>query len=65
MTLNAHNVNFHCPFNQDVTCFSVLTEAPFFAEPGDAIIEKVANNKVVISCPAEGTERFTDELALN
>lgn len=38
--------------------FSVLTEAPSFAEPGDAIMEKIANSKVIIPCPAEGMIRF-------
>ncbi|XP_034025662.1 LOW QUALITY PROTEIN: hemicentin-1 [Thalassophryne amazonica] len=32
-----------------------ILEAPFFAESGDAIVEKVANSKVVIPCPAEGS----------
>ncbi|XP_071783895.2 hemicentin-1 [Centroberyx gerrardi] len=32
-----------------------VLEAPSFAEPGDAIMEKVANSKVVIPCPAEGS----------
>ncbi|KAM4616042.1 hemicentin-1 [Polymixia lowei] len=32
-----------------------VLEAPSFAEPGDAIMEKVANTKVVIPCPAEGS----------
>lgn len=45
-----------CMLHQRLACYSVLTEAPSFAEPGDSIIEKVANNKVVIPCPAEGTE---------
>uniref|UniRef100_A0A3Q3L4X2 Uncharacterized protein n=1 Tax=Mastacembelus armatus TaxID=205130 RepID=A0A3Q3L4X2_9TELE len=34
-----------------------ILEAPSFAEPGDAIMEKVANSKVVISCPAGGSPR--------
>lgn len=37
-----------------VHVFLPPTEAPFFAEPGDAIMEKVANSKVIIPCPAEG-----------
>uniref|UniRef100_A0A8D2ZR19 Hemicentin-1 n=1 Tax=Scophthalmus maximus TaxID=52904 RepID=A0A8D2ZR19_SCOMX len=32
-----------------------ILEAPTFAEPGDAIMEKVANSKVIIPCPAEGS----------
>ncbi|XP_074526683.1 hemicentin-1 [Halichoeres trimaculatus] len=32
-----------------------ILEAPSFAEPGDAIMEKVANSKVTIPCPAEGS----------
>ncbi|KAM6944598.1 hemicentin-1 [Lycodopsis pacificus] len=32
-----------------------ILEAPSFAEPGDAIMEKVANSKVIIPCPAKGT----------
>ncbi|KAF7658577.1 hypothetical protein LDENG_00010770 [Lucifuga dentata] len=32
-----------------------VLEAPSFAEPGDAIMEKVANTKVVIPCRAEGS----------
>ncbi|KAA8592798.1 hypothetical protein FQN60_018253 [Etheostoma spectabile] len=32
-----------------------ILEAPSFAEPGDAIMEKVANSKVIIPCPAEGS----------
>lgn len=47
--------------NQHLTCFSVLPEAPSFAEPGDAMIEKIANNEVIIPCPAEGTKLFTDD----
>uniref|UniRef100_A0A087YHW1 Cell adhesion molecule-related/down-regulated by oncogenes n=1 Tax=Poecilia formosa TaxID=48698 RepID=A0A087YHW1_POEFO len=31
-----------------------ILEAPSFAEPGDAILEKVVNSKVVISCRAKG-----------
>ncbi|XP_029295180.1 LOW QUALITY PROTEIN: hemicentin-1 [Cottoperca gobio] len=31
-----------------------ILAAPSFAEPGDAIMERVANSKVVINCPAEG-----------
>ena len=34
------------------------TEAPSFAEAGDAIMEKVSNSKVTIPCPAEGRIRF-------
>ncbi|XP_058491292.1 hemicentin-1 [Solea solea] len=34
-----------------------ILEVPFFAEPGDAIMEKVANGKVIIPCPAEGSPR--------
>ncbi|XP_023249744.1 hemicentin-1-like [Seriola lalandi dorsalis] len=34
-----------------------ILEAPSFAEPGDAIMEKVANSKVIIPCPAEGSPR--------
>ncbi|XP_062273055.1 hemicentin-1 [Scomber scombrus] len=34
-----------------------VLEAPSFAEPGDAIMEKVANSKVIIPCPAEGSPR--------
>ncbi|XP_033947808.1 hemicentin-1 [Pseudochaenichthys georgianus] len=32
-----------------------VLEAPSFAEPGDAIMEKVANSKVIIPCPAKGS----------
>ncbi|XP_032434339.1 hemicentin-1 [Xiphophorus hellerii] len=32
-----------------------ILEAPSFAEPGDAILEKVVNSKVVISCRAKGS----------
>ncbi|XP_030000348.1 hemicentin-1 [Sphaeramia orbicularis] len=32
-----------------------ILEAPSFAEPGDATMEKVANSKVIIPCPAEGS----------
>ncbi|XP_075903122.1 hemicentin-1 [Nelusetta ayraudi] len=32
-----------------------ILEAPSFAEPGDSIIDRVANTKVVIPCPAEGS----------
>ncbi|XP_061842088.1 hemicentin-1 [Nerophis lumbriciformis] len=32
-----------------------ILEAPSFAEPGDAFMEKIANSKVIISCPAEGS----------
>ncbi|XP_064793489.1 hemicentin-1-like [Oncorhynchus masou masou] len=32
-----------------------VLEAPSFAEPGDAIMEKVSNSKVTIPCPAEGS----------
>ncbi|XP_054466068.1 hemicentin-1 [Anoplopoma fimbria] len=32
-----------------------ILEAPSFAEPGDAIMEKVANSKVIIPCPAKGS----------
>lgn len=54
VNLLLHCIN--CPYtlNQHSTCFSVFTEAPSFAEPGDAIMEKVANSKVIIPCPAEG-----------
>ncbi|XP_037536631.1 hemicentin-2 [Nematolebias whitei] len=34
-----------------------VLEAPFFAEPGDAIMEKVVNRKVIIPCRAEGSPR--------
>ncbi|KAK7933456.1 hypothetical protein WMY93_004352 [Mugilogobius chulae] len=30
-------------------------KAPSFVEPGDAIMEKVANSRVIIPCPAEGS----------
>ncbi|XP_036382492.1 hemicentin-1 [Megalops cyprinoides] len=36
------------------TVLEVL-EAPFFADPGDDIMERVANDKVAIPCPAEGS----------
>ncbi|XP_061624718.1 hemicentin-1 isoform X2 [Phyllopteryx taeniolatus] len=32
-----------------------ILEAPSFAEPGDAVMEKITNSKVVIPCPAEGS----------
>ncbi|XP_039476218.1 hemicentin-1 [Oreochromis aureus] len=32
-----------------------ILEAPSFAEPGDVIMEKVANSKVIIPCPAKGS----------
>ncbi|TKS79048.1 Hemicentin-2 [Collichthys lucidus] len=32
-----------------------ILAAPSFAEPGDAIMEKVATSKVMIPCPAEGS----------
>ncbi|XP_019718321.1 hemicentin-1 isoform X1 [Hippocampus comes] len=32
-----------------------ILEAPSFAEPGDAVMEKIANSKVIIPCPAEGS----------
>ncbi|KAM8887343.1 hemicentin-1 [Spinachia spinachia] len=32
-----------------------ILEAPFFAEPGDAVMEKVANTKVILPCPAQGS----------
>ncbi|KAM9391508.1 hemicentin-1 [Pholidichthys leucotaenia] len=32
-----------------------ILEAPYFAEPGDIIMEKVANSRIVIPCPAEGS----------
>ncbi|XP_077377558.1 hemicentin-1 [Festucalex cinctus] len=32
-----------------------VLEAPSFAEPGDAVMEKIANSEVVIPCPAEGS----------
>ncbi|XP_055017752.1 hemicentin-1 [Boleophthalmus pectinirostris] len=32
-----------------------ILKAPSFVEPGDAIMEKVANNRVIIPCPAEGS----------
>lgn len=47
---------FFCP---------VFTDAPSFAEPGDALLDKVANNKVTIPCPAEGTTRVSHDSALN
>ncbi|XP_041856289.1 hemicentin-1 [Melanotaenia boesemani] len=34
-----------------------ILEAPNFAEPGDTIMEKVANSKVIIPCRAEGSPR--------
>ncbi|XP_029960009.1 hemicentin-1 [Salarias fasciatus] len=34
-----------------------ILEAPSFAEPGDAIMEKVASSKVTIPCPAGGSPR--------
>ncbi|TWW61140.1 Hemicentin-1 [Takifugu flavidus] len=34
-----------------------ILDAPSFAEPGDALLDKVANNKVTIPCPAEGSPR--------
>ncbi|KAG7241454.1 hypothetical protein INR49_025655 [Caranx melampygus] len=34
-----------------------IQQPPSFAEPGDAIMEKVANSKVIIPCPAEGSPR--------
>ncbi|XP_012721740.2 hemicentin-1 [Fundulus heteroclitus] len=34
-----------------------ILEAPSFAEPGDAIMEKVVNSKVVIPCRAKGSPR--------
>ncbi|XP_067377843.1 hemicentin-1 isoform X1 [Channa argus] len=34
-----------------------ILEAPSFAEPGDAIMEKVVKSKVIIPCPAEGSPR--------
>nr|XP_015827628.2 hemicentin-1 [Nothobranchius furzeri] len=34
-----------------------ILEAPSFAEPGDAIMERVVNSKVVIPCRAEGSPR--------
>ncbi|KAM3610982.1 uncharacterized protein V6R79_011806 [Siganus canaliculatus] len=34
-----------------------ILDAPSFAEPGDAIMEKVASSKVIIPCPAEGSPR--------
>ncbi|CAG05168.1 unnamed protein product [Tetraodon nigroviridis] len=34
-----------------------ILDAPSFAEPGDALLEKVANTKVIIPCPAEGSPR--------
>lgn len=49
--------------NHHLTCCFILTEAPSFAEPGDAIMEKVANSEVTIPCPAEGTKRFSDDSA--
>ncbi|XP_072244443.1 hemicentin-1 [Leuresthes tenuis] len=34
-----------------------ILEAPSFVEPGDAIMEKTANSKVIIPCRAEGSPR--------
>ncbi|XP_013862624.1 hemicentin-1 isoform X1 [Austrofundulus limnaeus] len=34
-----------------------ILEAPSFAEPADAIMEKVVNSKVIIPCRAEGSPR--------
>ncbi|TMS03749.1 Hemicentin-2 [Larimichthys crocea] len=34
-----------------------ILAAPSFAEPGDAIMEKVATSKVMIPCPAKGSPR--------
>ncbi|XP_055367591.1 hemicentin-1 [Betta splendens] len=34
-----------------------ILEAPSFAEPGDAIMERVVNTRVIIPCPAEGSPR--------
>ncbi|XP_077571540.1 hemicentin-1 [Stigmatopora nigra] len=34
--------------------FLEILEAPFFAEPGDAVMEKITNTKIIIPCPAEG-----------
>lgn len=41
----------------------LLTDAPSFAEPGDALLDKVANTKVVIPCPAEGTTWVSNDSA--
>ncbi|XP_068166004.1 hemicentin-1 [Antennarius striatus] len=32
-----------------------VLEAPSFAQPGDAVMEEVANSEVIIPCPAEGS----------
>ncbi|KAM9810462.1 hemicentin-1 [Neosynchiropus ocellatus] len=32
-----------------------ILEAPSFAEPGETIMERIANTKVVIPCPAQGS----------
>nr|XP_057926871.1 hemicentin-1 [Doryrhamphus excisus] len=36
-----------------------ILEAPSFAEPGDTVMEKIANSKVIIPCPAEGSPHPT------
>lgn len=43
--------------------FSVLTDAPSFAEPGDALLDKIAKTEVIIPCPAEGTTWVSNDSA--
>lgn len=43
--------------------FPVLTDAPSFAEPGDALLDKVAKTEVIIPCPAEGTTWVSNDSA--
>lgn len=47
-------------------CFvSVLIDAPSFAEPGDALLDKVAKDEVTIPCPAEGMTWVSYDSAVN
>ncbi len=62
-THNTSCSSYHLPYKAALTCCSVLTEAPSFAEPADGIMEKIANSKVIIPCPAKGTKWFIDDSA--
>ena len=47
-------MSYSCILSMNLMCPSILTEAPSFAEPGDTIMEKIANSMVIIPCRAEG-----------
>lgn len=49
---------------KSLSFFSVLTDAPSFAEPGDALLDKVAKTEVIIPCPAEGTNMSQQWLSI-